>query len=179
MKAIDVAIDAVSHATALTIQHRSLLPRDLVQNACACSHKTQQWLARIEDLAQELRVVLDTDVEWVVLELLRVLDEALEDATAGPNPLDRRDLIVEGVNSIPGFKCHKPLGAFYVFPNITATGIDSRTLAKRILDEAGVACLSGTSFGKFGEGYIRFSYANSRENIEKAIDRIQKFMRTV
>lgn len=91
----------------------------------------------------------------------------------------RRDLIVDGINSIPGFKCHKPLGAFYVFPNITETGIDSRTLARRILDEAGVACLSGTSFGKHGEGYIRFSYANSRENIEKAMDRIQKFMKTV
>ncbi len=91
----------------------------------------------------------------------------------------RRDLIVEGVNSIPGFKCHKPLGAFYVFPNITATGIDSRTLAKRILDEAGVACLSGTAFGKYGDGYLRFSYANSQENIKKAIDRISTFMKTV
>jgi aspartate aminotransferase len=88
----------------------------------------------------------------------------------------RRDLIVDGMNSIPGFKCHKPLGAFYVFPNITKTGIDSRTLANRILNEAGVACLSGTSFGKFGEGYLRFSYANSMENIEKGIERIRKFI---
>ncbi len=88
----------------------------------------------------------------------------------------RRDLIVDGMNSIPGFHCHKPLGAFYVFPNITATGFDSRTLANRILNEAGVACLSGATFGKYGEGYLRFSYANSIENIEKAIDRIKKFM---
>ena len=87
----------------------------------------------------------------------------------------RRDLIVDGMNSIPGFHCHKPLGAFYVFPNITKTGIDSRTLANRILNEAGVACLSGTSFGKHGEGYLRFSYANSIENIEKGIERIRKF----
>jgi len=89
----------------------------------------------------------------------------------------RRDLIVAGMNSIPGFKCHKPLGAFYVFPNITGTGMDSRTLANKILNEGGVACLSGTSFGKFGEGYLRFSYANSAENIEKAIDRIQKLLK--
>lgn len=89
----------------------------------------------------------------------------------------RRDLIVDGMNSIPGFKCHKPLGAFYVFPNITATGMDSRTLANKIMNDAGVACLSGTSFGKYGEGYLRFSYANSAENIEKAIERINKLMK--
>src|SRR5258708_4150586 len=72
----------------------------------------------------------------------------------------RRDLIVDALNTMPGFKCLKPLGAFYVFPNITATGMDSRTLADKILYEANVACLSGTSFGKYGEGYLRFSYAN-------------------
>ncbi len=88
----------------------------------------------------------------------------------------RRDLIVEGMNSLPGFKCHKPLGAFYVFPNVRGTGIDSKTLASRILNEAGVACLSGHTFGKYGEGYVRFSYANSMENIEKGIERIRKFL---
>jgi len=88
----------------------------------------------------------------------------------------RRDLIVDALNSMPGFKCLKPLGAFYVFPNITETGMDSRTLADKILYEAGVACLSGTSFGKYGEGYLRFSYANSMENIEKAMDRIKKIL---
>jgi aspartate aminotransferase len=88
----------------------------------------------------------------------------------------RRDLIVEGVNSLPGFKCHKPLGAFYVFPNITGTGMDSRTLSTKILYDAKVACLSGTAFGKYGEGYLRFSYANSAENIEKGIERIRKIL---
>ncbi len=88
----------------------------------------------------------------------------------------RRDLIVDGMNSLPGFSCHKPLGAFYVFPNITATGMDSRTIANRILNEAGVACLSGATFGKYGEGHIRFSYANSMENIEKGIERIRTFL---
>ncbi|MDP4198897.1 MAG: pyridoxal phosphate-dependent aminotransferase [Bacteroidota bacterium] len=88
----------------------------------------------------------------------------------------RRDLIVDGMNSLPGFKCHKPLGAFYVFPNTTGTGMDSRTLANKILNEGGVACLSGSTFGKYGEGYVRFSYANSMENIEKGIDRIRKLL---
>jgi aspartate/methionine/tyrosine aminotransferase len=88
----------------------------------------------------------------------------------------RRDFIVDGMNSLPGFSCHKPLGAFYVFPNITKTGMDSRTLANKILYDANVAALSGTSFGKFGEGYLRFSYANSIENIEKGIDRIRKIL---
>jgi aspartate/methionine/tyrosine aminotransferase len=86
----------------------------------------------------------------------------------------RRDFIVDALNDIPGFSCHKPLGAFYVFPNITKTGLDSRTIADKILYEGNVACLSGTSFGKYGEGYIRFSYANSIENIEKAMGRIKK-----
>ena len=86
----------------------------------------------------------------------------------------RRDFIVDALNDIPGFHCHKPLGAFYVFPNITATGLDSRAIADKILYEGNVACLSGTSFGAFGEGYIRFSYANSIQNIEKAMVRIKQ-----
>jgi aspartate/methionine/tyrosine aminotransferase len=85
----------------------------------------------------------------------------------------RRDAIVDGLRTIPGIQCVRPKGAFYVFPNITGTGFSSRTLADRLLDEAGVACLSGTAFGEFGEGHIRFSYANSMENIEEAIRRIR------
>ena len=85
----------------------------------------------------------------------------------------RRDVIVEGLNGIPGFRCHKPLGAFYVFPNITGTGKSSRVLADYLMNEAGVACLAGTAFGASGEGYLRFSYANSVENIQLALDRIR------
>ena len=84
----------------------------------------------------------------------------------------RRDLIVDGLNSIPGFRCHKPLGAFYVFPNITGTGRSSHFMADFLLNHAGVACLAGTAFGSQGEGFIRFSYANSVENIEIALKRI-------
>ena len=84
----------------------------------------------------------------------------------------RRDLIVAGLNRIPGFSCTLPRGAFYVFPNIQGTGRSSREMANRLLDSAGVACLAGEDFGEYGQGYLRFSYANSQENIQKAIERI-------
>ncbi len=84
----------------------------------------------------------------------------------------RRDVMVAGLNKIKGFSCRVPHGAFYVFPNITKTGWPSKKLAEALLEDAGVAALSGTAFGDFGEGYLRFSVANSIENIEKALDRI-------
>jgi len=85
----------------------------------------------------------------------------------------RRDAIVRGLNAIPGFRCTQPEGAFYAFPNVSATGMSSRELADLLLYEAGVAALSGTAFGSYGEGYLRFSYANSLENIQEALTRIQ------
>lgn len=81
----------------------------------------------------------------------------------------RRDVIVDGLNALPGVTCRRPGAAFYVFPNITGTGLSSKVLADALLDRAGVACLPGTSFGALGEGYLRFSYANSVANIEKAL----------
>lgn len=86
---------------------------------------------------------------------------------------ERRDVIVEGLNQIPGLSCRLPHGAFYAFPNITGVGMHSKELADYLLNEAGVACLSGTSFGEYGEGFLRLSYANSLENIHKALDRIR------
>ena len=84
----------------------------------------------------------------------------------------RRDVMVAGLNKIKGFSCRLPKGAFYVFPNVTKTGWPSKKLADALLDDAGVAALSGTAFGDFGEGYLRFSVANSIENIEKALGRV-------
>jgi aspartate/methionine/tyrosine aminotransferase len=89
----------------------------------------------------------------------------------------RRDCIVGGLNRIEGFSCTLPAGAFYVFPNIKKTGWESKALADYLLEEAGVACLSGTAFGGFGQGYLRFSYANSIENIGKALERIAEVMK--
>jgi aspartate/methionine/tyrosine aminotransferase len=88
----------------------------------------------------------------------------------------RRDAIVDGLNSIRGFRCLRPKGAFYVFPNVQGTGMSAKDLQSRLLDEAGVACLAGTAFGSHGEGYLRFSYANSLENIHEALSRISKFI---
>ena len=85
---------------------------------------------------------------------------------------ERRRVIVPMLNQLPGFKCVNPGGAFYAFPNITGTGMTAKELQTRMLEEAGVATVAGTSFGVNGEGYIRFSYANSTENIKKAIERI-------
>jgi len=89
---------------------------------------------------------------------------------------ERREFIVEALNGLPGIRCARPGGAFYTFPNITGTGLDSRSLQNRLLEEAGVATISGTSFGAFGEGYLRFSYANSREAIEDAIGRMRRLL---
>jgi aspartate aminotransferase len=91
----------------------------------------------------------------------------------------RRNRIVDGLNSLPGVSCVKPSGAFYAFPNITGLGIPSAELARRLLNEAGVACLSGTDFGEHGEGYLRFSYAASVETIDRAIARLREFIATL
>ena len=85
----------------------------------------------------------------------------------------RRDVFVAGLDRIKGFSCRMPKGAFYVFPNITKTGWTSKKLADALLEQAGVACLSGTAFGEFGEGYLRFSVANSLENLSKALTSIE------
>lgn len=86
----------------------------------------------------------------------------------------RRDFMVEGLNQIKGVRCLKPGGAFYCFPNISQVPMSSKQLADRLLNEAGVAVLSGTAFGKFGEGYLRLSYANSIENIQTALQKMKQ-----
>ncbi|MDH4222448.1 MAG: pyridoxal phosphate-dependent aminotransferase [candidate division Zixibacteria bacterium] len=114
----------------------------------------------------------------------RALIEALTGPQDDPKKMvaefkKRRDVVVKGLNEIPKFSCLTPKGAFYVFPNIKKTGWESKKLADAILNEAGVAVLSGTSFGKFGEGFLRLSYANSIENINKGLDRIRKFVEKI
>ena len=89
----------------------------------------------------------------------------------------RRDAFVSGISKIKGFSCRMPKGAFYVFPNIKQTGCKSKPLADALLEQAGVAALSGTAFGDFGEGYLRFSVANSLENLQQALDRIDQWTR--
>jgi aspartate/methionine/tyrosine aminotransferase len=88
----------------------------------------------------------------------------------------RRDAFVAGLNKLKGFSCRMPKGAFYVFPNITKTGWPSKKLADALLEQAGVACLSGTAFGEYGEGYLRFSVANSLENLNTALAKIEDWV---
>ena len=85
----------------------------------------------------------------------------------------RRDIIVAGLNDIPGLRCLEPQGAFYVFPDITQTGLKSAELAAALLRDAGVAALPGTAFGPWGEGFLRLSYANSPENLKSALTAIR------
>ena len=88
----------------------------------------------------------------------------------------RRDLIVDGLNAIPGIRCLRPTGAFYAFPDISGTGLTGAELAERLLQEAGVCVLSGTAFGGVGRDHVRISYANSRENLGEALRRIRAFV---
>ena len=89
----------------------------------------------------------------------------------------RRNIIVDGLNSIPGFNCAMPKGAFYAFPDISGTGFSSEVLANRLLEDAGVALLAGECFGKYGEGFLRISFANSEKNLNEALSRIEKFIK--
>jgi aspartate/methionine/tyrosine aminotransferase len=90
----------------------------------------------------------------------------------------RRKIVVEGLNALPGVRAATPKGAFYAFPNIAATGWKAKPLASALLEEAGVATIGGPDFGVHGEGYIRLSYANSAENIQKALVRMNEFLVT-
>ncbi len=112
--------------------------------------------------------------QWGMIEGLRGPQDAVDKMIA--EFTKRREVIINGLNAIEGITCKKPLGAFYAFPNITGTGLKSQEFADLMLEEAGVACLSGTAFGEYGEGYIRFSYANSIENINEALKRISNVL---
>jgi aspartate aminotransferase len=110
------------------------------------------------------------------------------EALSGPQELvdqvvskyrQRRDLLVKGLNNLPGISCRMPQGAFYAFPNVTSLGKSSDWLADYILDEAGVALLSGTAFGQYGEGYLRLSFANSMHNIQKALDKMSSALERI
>jgi aspartate aminotransferase len=89
----------------------------------------------------------------------------------------RRDLIVAGLNTLPGVTCRTPKGAFYVFPNVSGTPVSAEVLATRLLEEADVAVLAGTAFGAEGADHLRLSYANSQANLRRALERVEQFLR--
>jgi aspartate aminotransferase len=158
MESLAIVLDGFSKTYAMTGWRLGygIMPAPMAQvvaklqiNATSCTATFSQ-LAAVQALRGD-----QTSVEGMVAEFRR-----------------RRDTIVDGLRAIRGFSCVRPRGAFYVFPNIARTGFSSRALADKILDQGGVACLSGTAFGEFGEGHLRFSYANSMENIQEALSRI-------
>jgi aspartate/methionine/tyrosine aminotransferase len=125
-------------------------------------------------LAINIHSCVNAATQWAGIEALKGPQDAVDRMVAAFD--ERRKVILERLNALPGVRCVRPGGAFYAFPNITGTGYASRQLQDDLLAEAGVALVAGTSFGDQGEGYIRFSYANSIANIEEAIDRIARFL---
>jgi len=132
------------------------------------------WPAALIGHAEKLAVndhsCVNAAAQWAGIAALEGPQDAVDTMVAAFD--ERRRAIVPLLNGLPGFRCVEPGGAFYAFPNIEGTGMDAKALQEKLLEEAGVAVVAGTSFGALGEGYLRFSYANSKENIERAITRI-------
>jgi aspartate/methionine/tyrosine aminotransferase len=127
-----------------------------------------------EKLAVNCHSCVNAPTQFAGLAALEGPQDAVRDMVTAFDA--RRRVIVSDLNQIPGFRCVEPGGAFYAFPNIEGTGLDAKALQTRLLEEAGVAVIAGTSFGAYGEGYLRFSYANSTENIREAIGRIKTML---
>jgi aspartate/methionine/tyrosine aminotransferase len=125
-------------------------------------------------LAINIHSCVNAATQYAGIEALRGPQDAVDRMVAAFD--ERRGVIVDRLNGLPGFRCQRPGGAFYAFPNIEGTGRPAADLQEQLLTEAGVAVIAGTSFGAQGEGYLRFSYANSIENIERAIERIGNFL---
>ena len=136
------------------------------------------WPAGLAERAARLAInchsCVNAPAQFAGIAALQGPQDAVDDMVAAFD--ERRSVIVDGLNALPGVSCRTPGGAFYAFPNVTGTGLDARTFQNRLLEEAGVATVAGTSFGAFGEGYVRFSYANSAENIRRALDRVGEML---
>jgi aspartate/methionine/tyrosine aminotransferase len=136
------------------------------------------WPADLAEHATRLAInvhsCVNTATQWAGIEALQGPQDAVDRMVRAFD--ERRKIILERLNALPGVRCVRPGGAFYAFPNITGTGYTARRLQDDLLAEVGVALVAGTSFGDQGEGYIRFSYANSIAKIEEAIDRIARFL---
>ena len=136
------------------------------------------WPSTLYDMARKLAVnawsCVNAPAQWAALE---ALTGPQDEIAAMVSEFDaRRKLVMELLNDLPGVSCVTPKGAFYAFPNITRTGWKAKELASALLEDAGIAVIGGPDFGVLGEGYIRVSYANSRENIRRAATRMRKFL---
>ncbi len=127
-----------------------------------------------ERLAINCHSCVNAAAQWAAIAALEGPREPVERMVAAF--AERREVIVAALNTLPGFHCVRPGGAFYAFPNIAGTGHDARSLESALLQKAGVAVIAGTSFGAYGEGFLRFSYANSLDAIKEAVERIRRFL---
>lgn len=136
------------------------------------------WPANLYDAARKLAVnsysCVNAAAQWAGVAALEGPQDAVADMMAAFDR--RRHIVVDGLNALPGVSCLMPKGAFYTFPNIKGTGWQAKPLASALLEEAGVALIGGPDFGILGEGYLRVSYANSAENIERALERMGTFL---
>ena len=136
------------------------------------------WPQRLVELATKLAInthsCVNAPTQFAGIAALQGPQDAVEQMRQAFRR--RRDLCVAGLNAIPGISCIKPEGAFYAFPNITGTGLTARQMQDGLLEDAGVATIAGTSFGRHGEGYIRLSFAASDEAISEALGRIKSFL---
>ena len=172
--------DGLEHASLLAYEH--LRERTILLDGWSKTYSMTGWrlgygvwprslVADAERMQINSNSCPSAPVQWAGVEALRGPQDEVERMMAAFDA--RRKVIVEGLNAIPGFSCVMPRGAFYAFPNVTGTGMRSKQLETLLLNEAGVAILAGTSFGAQGEGYLRFSYAASTEDIRKALGRVR------
>lgn len=176
--------DGQSHASMLA--YPELRDRLILLNGWSKTYAMTGWrlgysvwperlIGHVEKLAVNCHSCVNAPTQFAGVAALQgpqdAVDEMLEAFAA------RRRVIVDGLNALPGVRCAEPGGAFYAFPNIEGTGMDSKTLQTRMLEESGVAVVAGTSFGALGEGFVRFSYAASMGEIEDALGRIDKLLK--
>ncbi|MCA9266726.1 MAG: aminotransferase class I/II-fold pyridoxal phosphate-dependent enzyme, partial [Planctomycetales bacterium] len=133
-----------------------------------------RWVADAERLSINCHSCVNASAQFAGIAALEGPQDAVDEMRAAFER--RRTLMADRLNALPGVRCQVPAGAFYAFPNIEGTGRSARDMQDGMLDDIGVAAIAGTSFGRFGEGFLRFSCANSAENIERAIDRMEGWL---
>lgn len=174
------------HEAVSPLAYETLAPRTIVLDGWSKTYAMTGWrlgwsvwpaemMDGVTRLAVNSHSCVNAAAQWAGLAALTGDQGPVEAMVAAF--AHRRRTIVDGLNALPGVTCIEPGGAFYAFPNITGTGLSSRTLQHRLLEEEGVATIAGPSFGDAGEGYLRFSYAASIEAIERALDRVGAFLR--
>jgi len=175
--------DGLQHASMLA--YEGLRDRLIVLNGWSKTYAMTGWrlgysiwpeklISHVEKLAVNNHSCVNAPTQFAGIAALEGPQSAVDEMLVAFS--ERRRVIVDGLNAIPGIRCAEPGGAFYAFPNIEGTGMDSKTLQSRLLEEAGVAVVAGTSFGALGEGFVRFSYAASLAEIEDALARIKKLL---